>query len=464
VLFRSAGLAVLPAFNDPAGKTDFNDLHCEQGLDVVRAQMLAAWTPLQQTLGADPEAAWTRKLVWGDKGLKAMPHNIMLVLENHPAWKGLFAFDEFAKRVVKRRDTPYGGEAGEVSDADEIEIAAWFGRRDTYGISVPTTVAREACIALSRRYAFHPVRDYLDGLRWDGTERLTTFFPDFCGTKRNAAIERFAINFFVSAVARVRKPGCKADLMLVLEGEQGVHKSTLLNTLCGDAWFVDLGMPPSDKDFYVTIQGRWVVEIGELSSFAKAESSHIKRAVSSRIDRFRMPYGRNADDFPRECVFAGTVNNMDWLRDETGGRRYMPVWVADKIDMDAVHAIRDQLWAEADHLYRKGEPWWVLPDEAEDEQEARYVEDIWAEQIFHWLEGKAAPARYRDERKARIEITTASEILYRALDVEIKKQDRAAQTRVGALMRRLGWLRSQKRLGKSRVWQYTRPPEDGETP
>ncbi|WP_428309267.1 VapE domain-containing protein [Hydrocarboniphaga sp.] len=455
---RFSAKAVLPSFKEPGGRTDFNDLHAEQGIEAVRQQMLAAWTPLVQAASAgSDDAPWARQLVWGDKGLKVMPYNVMLVLENHPEWKGLFALDEFSKRVVKRRNAPYGAEAGELSDADEIEIAAWFGRRNTYGAAIPTMIAREACIALARRSKFHPVREYLDSLEWDGIERIAEFFPDFCKSARDDVTACFALNFFISAVARVRQPGCKADLMLVLEGEQGTHKSSLLNALCSDAWFADLGTSPSDKDFYVIIQGRWIVEIGELSSFAKSESSHIKRAVSARIDRFRSPYGRNAEDFPRECVFAGTVNNMEWNRDETGGRRYMPIWVDTIIDIAGVRKVRDQLWAEAVYRYDQGESWWKLPPGAAEEQEARYTEDIWAEKLYLWLQGKDKPARYKGGKPAKVDVTTASQILFWAFDVEHKKQDKAQQTRIGILMRRLKWQRALKRIGGTRIWQYTRP-------
>lgn len=456
------GAVVMPQFVDPAGRTDFNDMACEQGLDAVRERFKGAYTPSAPAAPEDQDQAdWEAELVWGDTGLKSMVHNVMLVLENHAAWKGVLALDQFSKKVVKRRPPPYGGEAGEMGDADEIELAAWFGRKDAYKMAVSTMAAREAAIAVARRHAFHPIRDWLDSLKWDGVERIPTFFSDFCGTANTPLESGFARNFFIQAVARVRRPGCKADLMLVLEGEQGAMKSTLVNTLFGDEYFADLGTPPSDKDFYVIIQGSWGVEIGELSSFAKAENSHIKRAVSSRVDRFRSPYGRNAENYPRQCVFVGTVNNSDWQRDETGGRRYMPLWVRD-VNIEAVRQLRDQLWAEADARFQRGESWHILPEGSVEQQEMRYVEDVWAESVYRWLEGIGHKDRYNAHagyQECRpVDRTTASDILTYALDVERKKQDKALQTRVGNLMRRLGWGREQKRLGATRVWQYTRPP------
>lgn len=315
-------------------------------------------------------------------------------------------------------------------------------------------------MAVAEESPFHPVRDYLDGLEWDQTERLPTFFADFCEVPQSEFSAAFAHNFFVQAVARIYKPGCKAQLMLVLEGEQGRRKSTLAEVLAGPENYVDLGASPSDKDFYQIIQGKWLIEISEMASFARAETSMIKRAVSVAVDHFRQSYGRNAESFPRECVFFGTVNNSDWQRDETGARRYMPLWVGD-INIDAITDMRDQLWAEAVAKFRDGQPWHVLPKEAKDQQESRYLEDVWAESIHHWLDGHGRFDQYATNMPAKIQTTTCSEILWRAVNVEQRRQDRASQTRVGNFMRRLGWERKRKRVGKTMIWQYIRPTEGG---
>jgi putative DNA primase/helicase len=446
-----------PRFADPQDRTDFNDLHIEQGLDVVREQLQQSFTPIAQMGEVDPkEQPWARELVFGDGGLKAMVHNAILVLNNHPAWKGVFGYDQFAKRVVKRKRTPYGSEPGPMRDADEIEIAAWFGRRDAYGISMPTIQAREATVVVADRNQFHPVREYLHSLKWDGTERIPAFFPDHFNVAAGPVPTAFALNFFISAVARVMRPGCKADCMLVLEGEQGARKSSFVSALCGEAWFADVGTTPSDKDFFQIIQGRWLVELSELASFNKADNAHIKRALSVQTDTFRPSYGRNAESFPRECIFVGTVNNSDWQRDETGGRRYMPMWVGE-INLDAIRDQRDQLWAEALARFKRGEKWWEMPPEARDVQEDRYIEDVWAEPVHRWLDGLCSSDRYGSGMAAKIQKTTVAEILSRALDVDAKKQDRAMQTRVGNLLRRMGWRRIEKRVGGIKIRQYCRP-------
>lgn len=400
---------------------------------------------------------WERGLVFGDAGLKPSTWNVMHVLRNHDGWKGVFGFDAFAKRIVKLKPTPFGSPAGLLTDTDEVQVAAWFGRRDTYRVSIKTPIATEAISVVSSDNTFHPVRDYLSGLKWDGVDRLDDFFSYFCNVPKSATVSGFARNFFIQAVARIYRPGVKADLMLVLEGGQGARKSTLAATLAGVGNYADVGTAPSDKDFYQIIQGVWLVEISEMASFARAENSHIKRAISVAVDRFRRSYGRNVEEFKRECVFFGTANNSDWQKDETGGRRYMPVWVGD-VDIDGVLSVRDQLWAEAVHRFNAGEPWWVLPEGAEDAQEERYVEDVWAEPVLHYLQGK--PGTSGQLGVGPRKKVTISELLTYALDMDVKKQDRSAQTRMGNLMRRLGWTARQRRVGGgvTKIREYF-PPE-----
>lgn len=484
----------VPQFADAAGQSDFNDLYVAEGIAAVQAQLDAALfvevaddapesgaLPMpdeggrggmeppknrEQPADAPPpddgEGDWNKELSFKDYQLRPMVHNVRIVMWNHPALSGLFGFDEFQQRVVKLRVPPWGGELGPVNDVDEIEAAAWFGRPDTYACNISTGMAREAMLAVARQRTFHPVRDYLNQCaeRWDGEERLPMFFSDYCDAARDEVHQAFALNFFISAVARIFRPGVKADLMLVLEGDQGIRKSTLFNSLCGDKWFLDLGTPPSDKDFYQLIQGRWIVEIGELASFAKSDSSHIKRALSARADVFRPAYGRNPVECPRQCVFAGTVNNSTWQRDETGGRRYMPVLLRE-INAPLIADYRDQFWGEAVTRFRRGETWWELPASAADVQADRYEDDVWGGRIVRWLDGKFDAEHYRTKKASKILETTVAEILNRCLWIEAKKQDKAAQTRVGTVLLRLGWKKKQKRVGQLRVSLYLRPEDAG---
>lgn len=405
----------------------------------------------------DERPQWKRQLVYGENGLKGSMWNVMHILRNDPRWVGVFGFDAFAKRIVKLKPPPFGGSIGLLTDTDETEAGAWFGRKDTYRCEVKTSIAREAITVVASGNSFHPVRDYLTSLSWDGEPRIDHFFSDFCGAAQSTMHAKFASNFFIQAVARIFRPGCKADLMLVLEGTQGARKSTLAETLAG-GFYADVGTGPSDKDFYQIIQGCWLVEISELASFARAETSHIKRAISVATDRFRRAYGHNVEEFKRECVFFGTVNNSEWQRDETGGRRFMPIWVSD-VNIDAVRAVRDQLWAEAVHRFKAGETWHELPPEAREAQESRYTPDVWTPRIVRWLDGRAHASRYKTNIPAKIQTTTVGEILSRVIELPLGKQGKSEQTRVGTIMTRLGWKKRETKIGGEHLRWYDRPAD-----
>jgi predicted P-loop ATPase len=230
--------------------------------------------------------------------------------------------------------------------------------------------------------------------------------------------------------------------MLVLEGLQGKGKTSSVRALFGAQWYAETMESPSGKDFYQALKGRWGVEIGEMDSFSKADVTKVKSAITSRFDTYRPSYGRNTRSFRRECVFIGTTNESEYLRDATGGRRFLPVRIT-RVDIEGMLAQRDQLWAEAAALYREGFRWWDLPAEAVEEQEARFVQDAWEEVIGPWVEGKldhekAYPPRLRPGLP-RIEWVTTTELLEYALGVEIAKQGRQEQMRIAPIMRRLGW-------------------------
>lgn len=403
----------------------------------------------------DPNSGWRKDLLLNGKGITPGLHNAMLVLQNDEIWKGVIGYNEHQKRLVFRKPPPWGGAPRPIIDSDETRIANWFGRRDTYAVDFSSRVIREALIAVAEDHPFHPVRDYLESLQWDEKPRIDLFLSACCGAEDQPFLSEFSRNFFIQAVARIFRPGCKADLMLVLEGEQGKGKSTLARVLAGADHYVDMGAAPNDKDFYQIMQGTWIVEISEMASFARADQSHIKRALTVSTDKYRPSYGRISQEYPRESVFIGTVNDDDWQRDPTGARRFMPVRVGD-IDIDAVHDLRDQLWAEAVTRFRSGEAWHELSDAARAEQESRYIEDVWAEPIYNWLQGKG-----RGDR-GPVSETSVAEILAHALGVMGKQADKLAQMRVGTIMHRLGWERSRKRRGNTRIYIYKRPDQWGD--
>lgn len=445
---------VSPSFVDPAGRTDFNDMHVEQGLQAVRQHVLDEIRRLSD------DAEWREQLIRNRSGsVQATLHNVVTIMEHDNRLAGLLRLDEFSTNVVFSREPPFGGGIREISDAEVAELAAWFGSPGTYGISVSTGMMYEAVGLVGARNKFHPVRDYLDSLVWDGHERIPTLFREYFGVPLDEYTQQVALNWLVSAVARVRNPGCKCDLMTILEGEQGAGKSTAIKVLCGTDWFVATTESPDNKDFYQILQGRWIVEIEEMQAFSKPQMPKIKSAISVEVDVFRPSYGRMPRSFPRHNVFVGTTNDDEYLRDPTGARRFMPVRVG-SVDIDLLTSDRDQLWAEADVRYQRGEAFWELPAQADAEREARYMDDSWTDPIAAWLEGmgqfnESRPAAFSGPRDE----ATTDEILTDALGLDKSRHTRQEQMRVGTIMRRLGWQKKQVRRHGRPARVYVRPDE-----
>jgi predicted P-loop ATPase len=251
----------------------------------------------------------------------------------------------------------------------------------------------------------------------------------------------------ISAVARVFAPGSKADCCLILEGEQGIKKSTALRAL-SQPWFTDELAELGSKDASLQMQGVWIIEIAELETMSRTEVGRVKKFMSQRTDRFRAPYASRPIDVPRQCIFAGSVNHATYLRDETGARRFWPVACkAPAIDVDGLEESRDQLWAEACFLFHEGKVWWLdsaeLNKRAADEQADRYEGDPWDELILNWIEDR--------------ESVSIADVLSMCLE---KKKDMWTQSdkiRVARCLRVSGWQRFNAREGSLREWRYRRP-------
>ncbi|QKL07897.1 toprim domain-containing protein [Pseudomonas putida] len=427
--------------------TDFNDLHCAEGLEAVRRQVTAVIKP-------PATGGWKDMLARTESGaLIAHMQNVELILANDERWSGVIGYNAFSSKIMRLRAAPYGGVPGEWSDIDDMRVMKWLAQQ---GLRVKASHVVEAVSVVAHDNAFHPVCTYLAKLEWDRVPRLERWLHEIFGVPRNEYSAKVGKRWMISAVARVMKPGCKADAVMILEGAQGAGKSTALGILGGE-WFMDTPFTLGDKDAFQAIRGKWIVELGELDSFNKAESTKAKQFFSASIDTYRESYGRRTSDVPRQCVFAGTTNQDEYLKDATGNRRYWPVACV-KVDLEALRRVRDQLWAEAMFCYQAGDIWWVTREEEElftTEQEERFVVDEWEGPILKWLEESQAG-----------ETVTGSEVLGQALNLDPGHWGKPEQMRVGSIMHRLGWRRRRlAALPKSgkRPWAYQKPEGWGRT-
>lgn len=335
---------------------------------------------------------WMQQLEFNKKGeIISAAANIKLILQHDLQLKGKVALDDFAHRPVLRRDLPWRkAERGKFwQDADDSGLRNYLSA--LYTIKGPGIV-KDAFNEMLIQNAFHPVRDYLNGLVWDGIERLDTLFIDYLGAEDceyNRAVTRKALT---AAVKRVMEPGCKHDYMAVLVGPQGIGKSLMLTKL-GGQWFSDSLSSVHGKEAYEQLQGMWILEMGELWATRKTDIEAVKMFISKQVDNFRVAYGYHTTVFPRQCVFFGTTNDREFLRDKTGNRRFWPVLAGEYerkkslwSDMNA-HAI-DQIWAEATNSWRDGELLYLsgaLEAEAVSRQELHTEESSKAGLIYEYL-------------------------------------------------------------------------------
>jgi predicted P-loop ATPase len=397
---------------------------------------------------AGGNAAWRDQLLLNLNGtVKPVLANAITALRNAPEWAGVLTFNEFSSDVVLQKAPPWlDGNSSASTDwvsNDDILATNWLHHQ---GIFVSSEVTGQAVEAVARDRSFHPVQTYLKSLEWDGLHRLRTWLQDYLGVEPSPYAAAVGSRWMISAVARVFEPGCKADCCLILEGEQGIKKSTALRTLA-EPWFTDEIADLGSKDAALQTRGVWVIEIAELDSLSRAEVGKIKAFMSRSTDRFRPPYGKRPIQSPRQCIFAGSVNHGTYLRDETGGRRFWPVnCPAPVIDIDGLAAVKDQLWAEATSLYFDGKPWWLdsveLNREASREQEERYEGDPWDELIMEWAEGR--------------ESVSIADVLSLCLEKKVDLWTQWDRSRVARCLRANGWIRFNARSGGLREWRYRR--------
>jgi predicted P-loop ATPase len=287
-----------------------------------------------------------------------------------------------------------------MEDADDFYVLTWLQRHAAGGrmVSLSATKANTAAMFLANEASFNPVRDYLDSVAWDGTKRLSNWLEHYAlvetATAQDVAyIRGVARKWMISAVARVFDPGCKADHVLILQGPQGIGKSSALRILAGK-WFAEDLPNVAFKDAQQYLGDCWIIEMSELASTRGAAVESVKAFMTRQVDKYRIPYGKKMTNQKRRCVFAATTNAEAYLLDPTGNRRYWPVKVG-RIDLAGLKKDRDQLWAEAVVAYRAGEKWHFDRDldvdaalGALEAQEAVYIQNPDEEKVRDWLRGQ----------------------------------------------------------------------------
>ena len=374
--------------------------------------------------------------------------NVMLILRNAVNPR-VFIRNEFAGCNIYGVQPPWKGSPNaEIQDIDVVRIKAWFATH--YRFEPSNDRICEAISRIADENCFHPVRNYFKTLpEWDGTPRVDIFFEKyFSATGPTEYLRAVSRKFLVAMIARIMRPGTKFDQVVILEGDQGIGKSTALRVLAGDDWFTDAHVNVADKDGVLAMKAVWLVEFGELANMRKADVDLFKEFISRTTDRIRLPYGKLPESFPRQCVFVGTTNSSEYLKDLTGNRRFWPIMVGACL-FHLIKADRDQIFAEAKFIYDNLDEPLYLEDKlvnqmAMQEQSNRVFHDTLIEKLNEYLSQD-------HESFPPGDFSTRDIFTGPLIDM---KEDRANQMRVAEALKFLGYTKVREFSGLRRhLWR-----------
>lgn len=386
--------------------------------------------------------SWQSSLKRNAQGLPyATATNAAIFLSSSDYWRGVLKYDEFAD-VIRWAGTPpeapFAPKQGAEFDMemDVMYVAHWLSKNCGPVFNEDDTLKAVKRVAYRSKY--NPLQDYLKGLKWDGKPRVDSWLRDYLDSGKH--VSHVGKWFLVAAVARAMQPGCKVDNMMVLEGAEGIGKSTATKLLVpNEEWFSD-GLPSlNDKYIGMWMQGKWIIELSELASLNHVTQDKVKKFMSQQVDHLRKPYSKQVLIRPRSCVFVGTTNRDQYLDDDEN-RRFWPVRCG-KVDVDGLLAARDQLWAEAKHLYDDNVKW--FPDTNEQagmaSEQGKRVETniVWEEKISEYLVPRVGGF-----------VSTAELIAHMGITPD--RADKKHAMEVGRIMRRLYWRKSQRTLDNGR--------------
>lgn len=423
--FREGVRKLKAAFNK-----EFNSTHWQADVRDAKAQLATA---LPTTL-----------LCTENGGARPILANALIQIRNS---KIKVAYDSFSASVVIQGKTPWDTE-GKWKDIDDSRAADYLQHHSVF---VNSAIANEAVFTVAHEHVIHPVKDWLVENQWDGEPRLDAWMINYLGAVDSLYTRAIAAKWMISAVSRVMRPGCKADYMIVLEGPQRQGKSRALRAITnghldsdtGVQWFRDSPPAIDHDDIGLYLQGVWIIEIAELEGIRGREWTKVKSFISRQVETFRRKFGRNMQEYPRQCIFAGSTNEDHWGGDPTGLTRFWPVH-GSVIDVDGLLRVRDQLWAEARSRYDEGETWWLDSETealARDEQAERQPDDAWAGRV-----GRAVELMLIDD-------VSIAEVLDK-MGIAIDRQDQLASNRVARALNSMGWIRFRPRTAGARVWRY----------
>jgi len=425
---------------------------------------------LMQVVGEARERAAKRSVPWRAEmikddygGIAKNVANVATILRKDPAFVGNIRYDELKEAPVARR-LPWRRSEDwvELEDSDDIFLSEWC---QIAGVNVVSKTCHEALNIVALADRVNPVAEYLNSLEWDGKPRIDDWLLTYLGadvgdkdevTDRAFYLRAIARRWLIAAVARGLGPGCKVDNVLIIEGWQGLKKSSAIDVLVPDpSWFADQVAELGTKDAAQGLKGKWIIEMSELAGMRRGEIERVKGFLSRKSDYFRVSFGKRPKDFPRRCIFAGTTNDSEFLLDSTGNRRF---WIvkAQQVDVEGLKSVRDQLWAEATHAYKQGEKWWLdsadLEAIAHDVAREKVVTDPWEDDVIAWAER-------RMEDKSGDSLVTIPGFLD-SIDMSKERQDQRAMTRVSHILTKNGWEKVKKRLKDNKRVRAWLPPDE----
>tara|TARA_R110002020_G_scaffold10923_1_gene41493 strand:- start:364 stop:1698 length:1335 start_codon:yes stop_codon:yes gene_type:complete len=362
-------------------------------------------------------------------------NNLYIILRRDRRWRGRIWLNSFTN-TLQIDDRDY-------RDTDDTRIALWVSR--AYSLEYSDAAVSATVQLIGEENKRNPLIEWLDSMQWDGTPRLASWIIEATDCEDNDLNRTMAEKWLIQAIARAYKPGCKADCVLILAGDQGAGKSTLFRTLATEEYFADTPLDIGSANSYSQIARAWIYEVAELDSVRRSANSATKAFLSAQEDNFRPAYGRHAITIKRHVVFAGTTNESQFINDMTGSRRYWPLKV-NEVNLHWVQENRDQLWAEAIVAFKAGETWYLdkqMDIERHDSSKIYRQDDPWMDPITTFLMVQQG-------------WVTMTMVMEEALKIERGRMNRRDEMRISEILRELDYEKKRMMIGGKRKYVWSK--------